>query len=444
MATVSAQDFLKGKKTVSLVAPASDNVGIEKSRDSSTAGFFSRVGSDLKKRGSDILSTMQETAKGNINPLETGIQVVGSVAGGVQDIGTEALKSTVGALPEGVKETAKNAGLKLLQTKIGQSAIQALSEGSDSYEQWKIANPNDAKNLESILNIASIFPFGSSGKAIGEGGEQILKTSAKIAKESANVTGRAVEQAGGKLIESAFRPDIAEAERLIAYKAKNPLINRIKASLTGEDLGAPITLADTATRHGLAGITEGQIGVQAKRAQSQVWSETINPALASIKEKLAKKEVLKDIKDIIMEEKELGKRKDMLDALQAVAEDYKHVNSWSYPTVQNIKSTLAKTVPDKVWRGKPIAGAYSNVRKIMSDVMREKIYSKIPAEARQAYLDYGNLGDIAARGAKALTEAQTRGGFGNFVSAVVDKLALPARTYGGQIIRKTGTALKKL
>lgn len=437
MATISQQEFLKGGKKPSLIAPASENVGVPEEQK---PGFLQRTAEALKKRGSSIVETVKDTATGKISLPEAGLQVGGAIAGGIGDVTGEAVMSTAQALPESIKEPIKQGAIYILQTPAGQKGLEAIGQGMEKYAEWKVNNPMLAKDLESVVNIASLFPMGKGGKVIAEGVETAVEAGVKGAKASGGI----IEATGKALSGTAFRPNIAEAERIVAYKAKNPLIQRIRAAFTGEDLKAPVTMAETAARHGLAGITEGQIGVQAKRTLNNIWKNNIEPALNGIKEKITKNDTFSNVRKIIMEEKELGKRKDMLDALDAVADDYKHVSGWTYRTAQDIKSTLASGVPEKVWRGKPIAGSYSNVRKIMADVLREKIYSKIAPEIKEAYLDYGNLLEISARGAKALTEAQMRGGFGSFASTVIDRLALPVRTYGGQVLKKTGEVLKNL
>jgi hypothetical protein len=258
--------------------------------------------------------------------------------------------------------------------------------------------------------------------------------------KGAKVAQRALGATGEALIERAptFRPNIQEAEKIISYRSKNPLLQRVEAALTGKDLSKPVTMGDTASRHGLAGFNDQQIGTQAKRIAANVWKNNIDPALTSIKEKLPKKEVFNDAKNIIEGIAEPGKRNGLLEALDAVNEDYKHISGWTYRTAQDIKSILASGVPEKVWRGKTIAGEYNNVRKILADVIRTKIYEKVPTEIKTSYLDYGNLINIADRGAKALTEASSRGGFGSFLSSLIDKAITPTQTYGGKILKTIG------
>ncbi len=182
MATVSQQEFLKGGKKIQLIAPASDNVGVPE--EQKKPGFFSRVGEDLKKRGSSIAQTFKDTASGKINPLETGVQTAGAVAGGVNDILGEGVKSAVEALPESVKEPVRQGAVYVLQTRAGQAGLNAISQGIEKYAGWKSENPQLAKDLESVVNIASLLPIGKGGQVAKEGVEQVAKKSAQFGAET--------------------------------------------------------------------------------------------------------------------------------------------------------------------------------------------------------------------------------------------------------------------
>lgn len=200
MATISAQEFLRGNKKAQLVAPASLNVGVESQLQ---PGFLSRVGEDLKKRGSSIAQTFKDTVSGKINPLDTGIQTVGAVAGGVNDIIGEGIKSGVNALPQGVKDTARSIGVDILQTQVGQAGLSAIKQGLEKYNQWKEQNPVGAKNLESVLNIASLFPVGKGGQVAKEGTEQVVKAGVNVAENGAVLAKRATE----KIVKRIGTPD---------------------------------------------------------------------------------------------------------------------------------------------------------------------------------------------------------------------------------------------
>lgn len=201
MATVSQQEFLKGGKKIQLIAPASDNVGVPE--EQKKPGFFSRVGEDLKKRGSSIAQTFKDTASGKINPLETGVQTAGAVAGGVNDILGEGVKSAVEALPESVKEPVKQGAVYVLQTRAGQAGLNAISQGMEKYAGWKSENPQLAKDLESVVNIAALLPIGKGGQIAKEGAEQAAIKGGELATKGAAVTKRATE----KILKKVGTPD---------------------------------------------------------------------------------------------------------------------------------------------------------------------------------------------------------------------------------------------
>lgn len=132
-------------------------------------GFFSRLGGDLKKRGQSLAETWKQTGEGKINPLETGIQTVGTFAGGIGDVVGQSLVSAgrkaASYIPESIKEPVKNVGQKALQSPVGQAGLDVLKKGVDSYTEWAQNNPRAAKDLESIVNIASLFPVGKGAQA---------------------------------------------------------------------------------------------------------------------------------------------------------------------------------------------------------------------------------------------------------------------------------------
>ncbi len=151
-----------------------------------TPGFFDRVGEDLKKRGSAIKQTFQDTASGKINPLDTGIQVVGQAAGGINDVIGEGVSSAFNALPDSVQEGAKGIGVKILETPLGKAGLKAIQEGMESYEAWKVKNPVGAKNLESIVNIAALFPVGKATQAVKKGVTGVVDAGVDASKSAFN------------------------------------------------------------------------------------------------------------------------------------------------------------------------------------------------------------------------------------------------------------------
>jgi len=85
-------------------------------------GFFSRAGTALKERFGEVKKTFGETARGEISPVETGVRVVGDVAGGVGDV--------IGAVLSPQVE-------KLAQKEWAKPAFEKLAQGMEAYEEWK-------------------------------------------------------------------------------------------------------------------------------------------------------------------------------------------------------------------------------------------------------------------------------------------------------------------
>lgn len=134
-------------------------------------GFFSRVKTALGERVGEIKKTFGEQARGEINPAETGVRVVGDIAGGVGDIFGAALSPAVQKIAE--KEWA-------------QPAFQALSQGMESYEDWKNSseiNRRTAEVLEATVNVADLVA-GAKGLSFGR------KAIKKGATEATEIAGR--------------------------------------------------------------------------------------------------------------------------------------------------------------------------------------------------------------------------------------------------------------
>jgi len=145
-------------------------------------GFFQRVQSDIKKRA-EILATGIESKQAG---LETGVQLAGQAAGLGFDIGGQLLSSLSNIIPGFIKkpvtERAKQATKAVLNTPVGQAGLQALTQGIDTYRSWKSQNPRTARDLESVVNIAMVFP---AGRLTGIAGKKALTTTGELAGKAA-------------------------------------------------------------------------------------------------------------------------------------------------------------------------------------------------------------------------------------------------------------------
>src|ERR1035437_895733 len=167
--------------------------------------FMTAAGKDLQDLGGQLGNrlnaygkTFQDTASGKINPIETGIQTVGNTIGAAGDVIGAGLH---GAL-QGDKAIAKTVApdqsaqahqifSQVMSSPIGQAGIKAIGQGVDAYKTWKQANPNAAKDLESVGNIASLFPaeqlLGAGLKAGGEAAKGALSGAKDLAAGARNV-----------------------------------------------------------------------------------------------------------------------------------------------------------------------------------------------------------------------------------------------------------------
>lgn len=113
----------------------------------------------LSQRKQSIDSTVTDP---NINPLRATVRGFGQIAGGVNDAigaGIGAVASTANNLTGGaLGEAASSIGQSIFETPVGKQGIELAKQGMDAYGAWKQSNPEYAKDLEAVLNIASLFP----------------------------------------------------------------------------------------------------------------------------------------------------------------------------------------------------------------------------------------------------------------------------------------------
>lgn len=136
--------------------------------------FIGRVGERVSKVGQIL-----EAGKGDSSirgQLQKGYQIAGQAAGAVADAGGALLEG--GALlalsPEQEQQVSEQ-GKALLATPGGQMAMQALQSGMETWEEFKMNNPDLAANLEATVNLASLFPIGAGARAVERGGAAVME-----------------------------------------------------------------------------------------------------------------------------------------------------------------------------------------------------------------------------------------------------------------------------
>lgn len=253
-----------------------------------------------------------------------------------------------------------------------------------------------------------------------------------------------VAGAGAKALYKAAIPTSAEEAGLLqTYKAANSLVDRVAAAIKGTSK-APITSAETAFNQGLKG-TESMLGVQAKRASNKIWSSLIAPQLKASTAKVNMGDFFDEAAaKIKAENPELGRQGQLLEALDSFKDDYKDTSEATLGELQKFKEGWAKFIPEKVYRGKPVAGAANDVKDTLAGIARNKIYSALGDDVKQAYFDYGNLQGIKELGQKAMQGVKLRGGAGNFISGIKDMLLTPVATIGGKAVYRTAQGVEFL
>lgn len=439
---VSSSKFLQGSKP-KLVAPASSSSPTTAS--SKQPGFLSRVGSDLSKRASNVKEAFadskndQGVASGFFRPLETGIRTVGQAAGAIGDVIGQAATSGFRALPDYIENPIRQAGRDVMQTGVG----QAIGQTAQKYESWAQKNPRAAKDLEGIVNITSLLPTWKGAQVAGRTALNTTVGAVEKVGSGLEKTGNVVESTAKILSDNAFTPNIKEAELLQGFKASVPLSKRVESFFTGKELpDKPRTTGATALEKGIAG-TEGSMGIQAARKAQTLWTDTIQPAVKSIKTKLTKDEIFSDIQKGIDKIKDATTKKSFQDGFDSVKQDYKKFKDFTYEEAQAIKSELDRKIPAKMFRGKDVTGSANNIRKLMADSIRNRTYQVLDdVNIKKDYLDYGNLKNIMEHGAKATTKGQFKGGAGTFISGMYEMAVTPIKTIGSQVLYKSANGLR--
>jgi hypothetical protein len=288
--------------------------------------------------------------------------------------------------------------------------------------------------------------IGSAGRfamntAIGtaQSGDLVKGAEQAALGEGINIGGKLLTKVAKGVYNLAIPTSTKEAGLIQNYKANTSLLQRIMGT-AGQ---APRTAEDTAFSKGLKG-TESMIGVQAVKEQRKIWSDIISPSLKSADTHVSMPEFFDELQSkIVSDNVEPTRQKALLEALDAMKEDYSGINLVSAERLQKYKEGWAKFVPDKAYNGKPIAGAFRDVQNEAAGLAREKILSAInDPKVKQAYLDYGNLYALKEWGKSAMTGGKFKGGTGGFISALKDMVVAPIATIGGRTIYRFGNGIQ--
>lgn len=412
----------------------------------STPGIMQNIGSSLQKRGSEFMSNVKELGERKIVPVEFGIRQIGTGIGAATDIIGDVIAPIIRPSIE-----------KIFATDAGKDLAYALKNGVETYNEFKNSSPTAkrvAKDFEAIVNIGGIAPIVKGTQIVGKTAVSGVSTVGKTIGKGVATTGRVVEKAGDIIhgATPAFKPGIGEARKLIKESAKTTFSDKVKGVLTGEPMkdivtGGAVnemqTVAKTAKKYGISGITESGVATQAERVRRTMWDKTIQPAMSKIKDDIYIGDVFKNVSARLQKVADPTELKELRDGLKAVFEDYGRHGKMTIEQADNLKSSLARKLPQKVWNGKDVTGVTNTIRYEMSNELRNLIANKLPKQIKEAYYDYGNLKTIIDRGAASLTKSYQEGGFGKVVGKVLKTVETPITTYGGRAIQKAGKILQR-
>lgn len=402
---------------------------------SSGGNLASNIWSDLSQRGTNVAN---EITNNQQNPLLSGIKATAQVFGGIGDVVGETAKSIAPNLTKKAGDISKAGFNKVTDTISNTNLFKQASQ-----------YPEHTKVLENFLSGGGSLGDIANNILIAKGGTDTLQKGADIAGKTLqpvlNKAGTIIKNTGEASTGLGLEMTAPTKQALMSYEAQQPsLFGRVKNFFTGqESVGTkPITEANTAARHGLMG-TEWQMGVQAQKASNNLFKGVIQPALDTSKDVVSKNNFFSNLKKrIISENPDLTRRNTLLNALESFSSDYKKVSNFGLSKLQEYKEGWAKFIPEKAYRGQPIAGGLNDVRNMAAQEARKIIYEKLGGNIKTAYIDYGNLKSITEFAQKSVDALRAKGLSKQIWEAVLDKTITPVSTAAGQVLYRLGSSLE--
>ena len=323
------------------------------------------------------------------------------------------------------------------------AGIEAISNKiSDNPSVQKFAQTGAgqavAQGAEDVANLATITSAVAGGVPLAKGAGVVA---GEVGGALTRGTGRVLKKAGEGAYGLTVTPEESTSIALRKYKAKYPdVASRVKATLTGEELeGKPTTEANTAARMGMMG-TEKELGVQATRFADEIFKDKVIPSLEKVKGKVNMKSFFSEIEKEINKTGDLHRKNALKEGLNALKDDFKNVSSVSLRKLQDYKSDWGKSLPQSYFKGKDISGAMGAVKALARKKAQQIIYKH--TDAKEAYLDYGNLQSIMEAADKATKDPASRTLGRNIWEFIMDKAVTPIATTSGKILYKTGEGLE--
>lgn len=177
------------------------------------------LGDKLKQRAENVGSSIVEQADklSNTNSPVEAIKAVGrgvlrpagDIAGAGLDIVNAGLTATDNLTGNIVSSGAKAGITAILNTPQGQEGLSKAQSGVESYNTWKSANPDAAKDLEAVVNIANIIPVGKVAGTVAKGVVETVPKVAKNVAKVANETTNLIPEVKGQAIAESLMNKVA-------------------------------------------------------------------------------------------------------------------------------------------------------------------------------------------------------------------------------------------
>lgn len=352
---------------------------------------------------------------GATKTLKSGVSASAApVMGAFNAIPNETVKSTVG--------NVLNAPFAM-QGNLIKGAGSVLGIKPEDTQKFVVEPLETAEMIYGVLNPNKVKQGAqTAARVTKQGVKNVAEKGSKLADKGSNA-----------LYETAIPLNKNEAALLQKYKA-------------GTMKTQPNITAYTAKKYGIAG-TEKRMGRKAVQVADDLYKKYLEPKIKAVKKPVRFKDLADDVKANINTLSDPSRKIDLMKALKALEADYKKakLTKAKLETWQKIKSEKSGFLPQKAWKGEDIGAAFQEVNKLFTSAIRKKTYEMIKDKgARQRFLDYGNLKNLAELGQKAMTNQGLKGGAGSWKSTVVERALMPVLTTAGKALNEVSKRTKVL
>lgn len=201
---------------------------------------------NIAGRKQELQQTAVDYLRGQIGPREAITQAIGKWgAGNLLDIMGETANASVRGIslliPDTVEEpmvqSVKDGWHWLTNTKAGEAAIDAASKGVDAWNEYKAGNPQTAKTVESVVNIAAIVTPPKAKVDV----KPITKPLEAGASSLEKIAGRQITKKKGAFVEDLLTPQQTKKvrmEQMARTRQEGGILRRNVAQPSPREIGA--------------------------------------------------------------------------------------------------------------------------------------------------------------------------------------------------------------